>query len=606
MVNDASSISRSGYTQNPRLAEAAFEGVRKNTDFLKAADKAFKDVVATKAGDLKAGTKSGESAINTVGLKPPTDAAREKLSSEGQLTLLLGKLMTLLGDVSLSQLESRLAVWQAMIESQKEMGIQVSKEFQTALGEAQEATDLYEASIKKTDTAKSVYDAAAKKLTQAQNKLQSLDPADPGYAQAEAAVEQAGKEATEAKEALDKATDATVKAGTDAKAKAEKADNILTKFQGTANAASQNQVSQGEQDNLSNVARLTMLMAMFIEIVGKNTEESLQNDLALFNALQEGRQAEMEKKSAEFQEETRKAEETNRIMGCIGKVLGALLTIVSVVAAVFTGGASLALAAVGLAVMVADEIVKAATGVSFIQQALNPIMEHVLKPLMELIGKAITKALEGLGVDKKTAEMAGSIVGAIVAAIAMVAVIVVVAVVGKGAAAKLGNALSKMMGETIKKLVPNVLKQLAQNGSKLFTQGMQRITSGLGNVGSKMGLQTNALSKELVGNTLNKVALGMEVTNTAAQSAGGVAEGVFIKNASEALADFMLARFAMDQIQQWLKQSVEIFGENQKVTAELQKAMSSAVQQNADASRFILRQSRAIKTAKIKGEKYVN
>ncbi|EHC88593.1 cell invasion protein SipB, partial [Salmonella enterica subsp. enterica serovar Uganda str. R8-3404] len=569
------------------------DNANRNTDFLKAADKAFKDVVATKAGDLKAGTKSGESAINTVGLKPPTDAAREKLSSEGQLTLLLGKLMTLLGDVSLSQLESRLAVWQAMIESQKEMGIQVSKEFQTALGEAQEATDLYEASIKKTDTAKSVYDAATKKLTQAQNKLQSLDPADPGYAQAEAAVEQAGKEATEAKEALDKATDATVKAGTDAKAKAEKADNILTKFQGTANAASQNQVSQGEQDNLSNVARLTMLMAMFIEIVGKNTEESLQNDLALFNALQEGRQAEMEKKSAEFQEETRKAEETNRIMGCIGKVLGALLTIVSVVAAVFTGGASLALAAVGLAVMVADEIVKAATGVSFIQQALNPIMEHVLKPLMELIGKAITKALEGLGVDKKTAEMAGSIVGAIVAAIAMVAVIVVVAVVGKGAAAKLGNALSKMMGETIKKLVPNVLKQLAQNGSKLFTQGMQRITSGLGNVGSKMGLQTNALSKELVGNTLNKVALGMEVTNTAAQSAGGVAEGVFIKNASEALADFMLARFAMDQIQQWLKQSVEIFGENQKVTAELQKAMSSAVQQNADASRFILRQSRA-------------
>ncbi|SUG18783.1 pathogenicity island 1 effector protein [Salmonella enterica subsp. arizonae] len=122
MVNDTSSVSRSGYTQNPRLAEAAFEGVRKNTDFLKAADKAFKDVVATKAGDLKAGTKSGETTFNTVGLTPPTDAAREKLSSEGQLTLLLGKLMTLLGDVSLSQLESRLAVWQAMIESQKSDG----------------------------------------------------------------------------------------------------------------------------------------------------------------------------------------------------------------------------------------------------------------------------------------------------------------------------------------------------------------------------------------------------------------------------------------------------------------------------------------------------
>ncbi len=149
--------------------------------------------------------------------------------------------------------------------------------------------------------------------------MQSLDPADPGYAQAEAAVEQAGKEATEAKEALDKATDATVKAGTDAKAKAEKADNILTKFRGTANAASQNQVSRGEQDNLSNVARLTMLMAMFIEIVGKNTEESLQNDLALFNALQEGRQAEMEKKSAEFGKRRAKPRKRTALWDVSGK-----------------------------------------------------------------------------------------------------------------------------------------------------------------------------------------------------------------------------------------------------------------------------------------------
>lgn len=53
MVNDASSISRSGYTQNPRLAEAAFEGVRKNTDFLKAADKLLKMWWQRKRATLK-------------------------------------------------------------------------------------------------------------------------------------------------------------------------------------------------------------------------------------------------------------------------------------------------------------------------------------------------------------------------------------------------------------------------------------------------------------------------------------------------------------------------------------------------------------------------
>lgn len=120
-----------------------------------------------------------------------------------------------------------------------------------------------------------------------------------------------------------------------------------------------------------------------------------------------------------------------------------------------------------------------------------------------------------------------------------------------------------------------------------------------------MGLQTNTLSRELLGNTLNKVALGMEVTNTAAQTAGGVAEGVFIKNASEALADFTLARFAMDQIQQWLKQSVEIFGENQKVTAELQKLCP--LRYSKMRMLHVLFCARAAhKTRQIKGEKYVN
>ncbi|XLM22870.1 type III secretion system translocon subunit SctE, partial [Chromobacterium piscinae] len=41
------------------------------------------------------------------------------------------------------------------------------------------------------------------------------------------------------------------------------------------------------------------------------------------------------------------------------------------------------------------------------------------------------------------------------------------------------------------------------------------------------------------------------------QAGGNVAQGVFMKNAIDALADFTLARAAMEQIQQWLKQAVE-------------------------------------------------
>ena len=188
--------------------------------------------------------------------------------------------------------------------------------------------------------------------------------------------------------------------------------------------------------------------------------------------------------------------------------------------------------------------------------------------------------------DKKTAELAGSIIGAVLAAVAMVAVMVVVAVVGKGAASKLGGALSKLMGDAIKKMVPNVLKELAKNGSKMLTQGFQRLANSL-------GLRTDAASKQLMANTLNRVVVGGEVAQATTQAGGNVAQGVFMKNASDMLADFTLARAAMDQIEQWLKQAVEVFASTQKVTQDLTTMMSSALQQNAEAGRFVLRQSHA-------------
>lgn len=572
------------------LAKALAGSTQASEKFVDAAQKSAQALFTLRVSE-DAGSSEPRGDLNTPQLTQPTAKAKDELNGAGKLTLLLGQLMALLGDVSLSQLEGRLATWRAMMDAQKAMGEQLSQEMQAALEEAERATDAYQSALGNLNNARAALDAAKQKLAQAQAKLDGLSPDDPGYAQALSARDKAQAEVNQAQQKVDQAEAEAMAAHTLATEKAKVAEEKLGQVQGMG--AKGDAVQKGEQDALSNTAKLTMLMAMFMELVNKNSEESLKSDLALFQAMQEARQKEMDKKSAEYQEEVRKAEEMNRIMGCIGKILGALLTIVSVVAAAFTGGASLALAAVGVALMVADEIVKATTGVSFIQEALKPFMEHVLKPLMELIGKAITKALEALGVDKKTADLVGSIVGAVLAAVAMVAVMVVVAVVGKGAAAKLGGALSKLLGDAIKKIVPNVLKEVAKNGSKLLSQGAQRLTNALGNAGSKIGLRTDALSKEMVSNTLNKVVAGGQFVQTATQAGGQVAEGVFLKNATEIMADFVLARSAMEQIQQWLKDAVDTFAESQKLTQELHKTMAIAGQQNIEAGRFVLRQSHA-------------
>ncbi|KVT72960.1 type III secretion system translocon subunit SctE [Burkholderia ubonensis] len=572
------------------LAKALTGSTQASEKFVEAAQKSAQALFTMRVSE-DAGSPKPRSDLNTPQLTQPTARAQEELNGSGKLALLLGQLIELLGDVSLSQLESRLATWRAMMEAQKAMGEQLSQELQTALEEAERATEAYQSALGSLNGAKGALDAAKQKLAQAQAKLDGMSTDDPGYAQALAERNQAQGEVNQAQQAVGQAEAEAMQAHEQAVAKAQNADRLLSQAQGLG--VKNETVQKGEQDSLSNTAKLTMLMAMFLELVNKNSEESLKSDLAMFQALQEGRQKEMEKKSAEYKEEVRKAEELNRVMGCIGKILGALLTIVSVVAAAFTGGASLALAAVGVALMVADQIVKAATGVSFMQEALKPLMENVLKPLMELISKAITKALEAVGVDKKTAELVGSIVGAVLAAVAMVAVMVVVAVVGKGAATKLGGALSKMLGDTIKKIVPSVLKEVAKNGSKLLSQGAQRLTNALGNAGSKVGLRTDALGKEMMANTLNKVMIGGQAAQTGTQMGGDVAQGVFMQRALEAMADFNLARAAMDQIKKLIEEAVELYTDSQRLTQELHAAMSNALQEDGVAGRFILRHTHA-------------
>ncbi|MGL5345493.1 MAG: type III secretion system translocon subunit SctE [Plesiomonas sp.] len=575
-------ITGAGVRPTLDLASLLQGGGQVSGNFVKAAQTSAEALFALRAAQEEGVAKS-DGGLARPSLTPPTPQAEQTLNNGGQLTLLLGQLLGLLGDASLNQFASRIAVWQAMMASQVAMGEQLSSELKEAIAEATAANEAYEQALGELGTANTALDAAKSKLADAKAKLAQLSPDDPGYANALAEYQQAEAEVASAQTRVNQAEQKAKAAHANAAEKVSKTDALLSQTQ-TLSSTNQS-LSQQQESHLSNVAQLTMLMAMFVELVGKSSEDSLKNDMALFQTMQESRQAEMEKKSVEYQEEVRKAEELNRTMGCIGKILGGLLAVVSLAAAAFTGGASLAIAAVGFALMTADQVVKAATGVSFMEEALKPLMDNILKPLMDMIGKAISSALQSFGVDKQQADMIGSILGAVLAAIAMVAIMVAVAVVGKSAASKLGGALSKTFQNLIKKIAPDLLKNTAKNSSKNATQNL--IGEGV------QRLDDNAMVKEMISNTLNKVVVGGQVTQSGTQAGGSVVQGIFLKNASDALADFTLAQAEMTQIQLWLKQAVEAFASTQKITQQLMVSMSTAQQQSDEAGRFVLRHSRA-------------
>lgn len=54
-----------------------------------------------------------------------------------------------------------------------------------------------------------------------------------------------------------------------------------------------------------------------------------------------------------------------------------------------------------------------------------------------------------------------------------------------------------------------------------------------------------------------------------------------------------MAKASNEQIQMWLREAVEKFSNDLRVTQELQQMLSAAAQNSAETARAILRQSRA-------------
>jgi len=552
---------------------------------IQSANEAANKLFALKVADLSANSNSSHTS-RTSDLTYPELTRPKSLNPSSQLTLLIGNLIQILGDNSLHALTQKISSWQSMLQAREQKNIEYSDKINSLIKEVEKLTNEYSSKINNLKNVESQIKELDKSLEKIEEKITTLDKNTPEYNKATQEKENllAQKEVTlKDKESIEKSTLSVHNTLTNKASKLEAEINSLSSFTKESSA----QQLSTQQNSLTGLASVTQLMATFIQLVGKNNEESLKNDLALFQSLQDARKVEMEKKSDEYAAEVRKADELNKVMGCIGKILGALLTIVSVVAAAFTGGASLAIAAVGLALMAADTIVQAATGTSFMEQALNPLVKNILEPLMKLLSDAFTKLLEGLGVDTKTAQMVGSILGAIAGAAVLVAAVVLVATVGKQAAAKLADKMGQMIGKTVTQLIPKFLKNISSQLDDVVSNAVTRLNKFMGTTGD------DVITKQLVSTRLNQAVVIGEGVQATTEAAGNIASATFQYKASEDLSALTLSKSQVEQLSKYMRDAIEKFAQMQEVIAELLASMSDTQTEKTEVARAILKQTTA-------------
>lgn len=218
------------------------------------------------------------------------------------------------------------------------------------------------------------------------------------------------------------------------------------------------------------LALLTMLTAQLKKAMNEDSIRSMKEQEEVMMKINEASRKDSEKKAKEAAEAERKAAESNKAASCASKIFSYVLLAVSVIATVATFGAAapltLAIAAIGIAMSVAD-IVLEETGHGSLMQMLATEISSV-----------VTDMLIEFGVDKDKAQQIGSIVGMIVAAVAFLAVSLLsmgsmiknLVNTVKSAAKLLMKNVGTLLKNTIKampKSLTNALGNIANNTAKV-------------------------------------------------------------------------------------------------------------------------------------------
>ncbi|HHR6130479.1 TPA: type III secretion system translocon subunit SctE [Providencia alcalifaciens] len=230
------------------------------------------------------------------------------------------------------------------------------------------------------------------------------------------------------------------------------------------------------------LALLTMLTAQLKKAMNEDSIRNMKEQEEVMMKINEASRKDSDKKAKEAAEAERKAAEANKAASCASKIFSYVMLAVSVIATVATFGAAapltLAIAAIGIAMSVAD-IVLEETGQGSLMQMLATE-----------ISSAVTDMLITFGVPEEEAKKIGSIVGMVLAAIAFLAISLL--------------SMSSFV-KNIANTVTNVTKMLAKNVVTLLKSAIKAMpksfTNALGNMatkGAKMGQSVADNADEMV------------------------------------------------------------------------------------------------------------
>ncbi len=445
-----------------------------------------------------------------------SDNATTAKTNDARLTMILGNLTGIADQDITTRLHNNLESTLLRHEMVHNKFRELSDAYASSLDSAQKADDIMHQANNNYNAADKKVQSLEKKVNTLNQELSQLQPGDPQYNKVLTQKNAAEKTLTLSLQKKSLAEQSLNTAIMDADAAIGQSMEIFDEIQQQEqinNFTTNICLTQENQKNRNATATFILLITSVIEVIGDTNCESIKNQSEVMKEINHVRENKLNETARKYTTTTKVLKIINDCVTVATIAMSAILIVVGLLAAVPSGGSSIAgaLALIGgiagAVVLGVDITCQIALGTTATGWILGKVVEGLSAAIKTVDPTllAITALLDVIGVDQDTIELVKSIYASAAASIVMATVMIGAAVICSVAIGAVVSALSKTAAEEVTKEITSTIKSTIESIINSVSKNIIKVLDSVCSV-----LQTSAVVLKLIAkisNSLEKIGL---------------------------------------------------------------------------------------------------
>ncbi|GCR47347.1 YopB/SseC family type III secretion system translocon subunit [Escherichia coli] len=403
-----------------------------------------------------------------------SDNATTAKTNDARLTMILGNLTGIADQDITTRLHNNLESTLLRHEMAHNKFRELSDAYSSSLDDAQKADDIMHQANNNYNAVDKKVQSLEKKVNTLNQELSQLQPGDPQYNKVLTQKNAAEKTLTLSLQKKSLAEKSLNTAIMDADAAIGQSMEIFDEIQQQEqinNFTTNICLTQENQKNRNATATFILLITSVMEVIGDTNCDSIKNQSEVMKEINHVRENKLNETARKYTTTTKVLKIVNECVTVATIAMSAILIVVGLLAAVPSGGSSIAgaLALIGgiagAVVLGVDITCQIALGTTATGWILGKVVEGLSAAIKTVDPTllAITALLDVIGVDQDTIELVKSIYASAAASLIMVTVMIGAAVICSVAIGAVVSALSKTAAEEVTKEITGTIKSTIES-----------------------------------------------------------------------------------------------------------------------------------------------